>query len=214
MPRASDRFYGDTPHTGGLIFIGPQELMHTSDATTAVMSRNLQGDYSLNRIASAAELLRFAVLLPNLLRPINEPVDLQEQFGGSVGPIPVAGRPPFTGATQLIPPTSWPAKGVRIEDVFIVYKVAVVALTSASFVLDRTEFVNVVAPAVTSIPIDSTTLILATDANPYLITRAVTTPTFFETDNEVLIAEFRILMANTGAIRVYGIGFHVSFNYD
>lgn len=214
MTRVADRFYADAVHTGGLIFIGATQLTNIGSIADAVLTRNAQGDYSLDRTAGAAETLRFAAVFPNLFRPVNEPVDLQEQFGGANGPIPVEGRPPYLDATQLVPPTSWRAAGIRIEDVVVVYEVGVAALTSAALVLDRTAYVDVVAPAVTSIPISATALNLTTNANPHLETRAVTTPTLFENNNEVQIAEFEAVMAITGTLKVHGIGIHVSFNYN
>lgn len=212
--RVADRFYADGVHTGGLIFIGATQLSNIGSVADAVLTRNAQGDYSLDRTAGAAETLRFAAVFPNLFRPVNEPVDTQQQFGGSLGPIPVAGRPPFLDADQLVPPTTWRAAGIRIEDVVVVYEVGVVDLTSAALVLDRVAYVDITAPAVTSIPIDATALVLTTDADPHLETRVVTTPTLFENDNEVQIAEFEAVLANTGTLKVHGIGIHVSFNYN
>ncbi|KKL59609.1 hypothetical protein LCGC14_2213610 [marine sediment metagenome] len=214
MSRTSDRFYADAPHSGGWIFANAHQLGPTSSTGSLVLTRVAQGNYTLNRTAGAAETHRVVFNISNLRR-LNEPQDLQEQFGGSASVPPgVAGRPPFTGATQLVPPTTWPAKGIRIDDVVVIYEVGVVDLTSAALVLDQVIYANTVAPAVTNIPLAATTLTLVVDADPYVITRAVTTPAFLETDLLDLIAEFEVVMANTGTIAIHGLGFHCSFNYD
>ena len=114
----------------------------------------------------------------------------------------------------MIPQTTWPAKGLRIQDVVVVYSVGVVSLTSAALRLDGTAYVDVTAPAVTSIPISATALTLTANANPRLATRAVTTPAFVEIDNHDIVLDVEAVMANTGTLRIYGLGMHVSFNYD
>ena len=168
----------------------------------------------MNYSATGADTVRFAATFPSILRPINEAVDLQQQFGGADGPIPVEGRPPFTDATQLIPPTSWAAKGIRIEDIVVVYQVGVVDFTSTTIRADRAHFVDVTAVDVTVIPVDGTTMDLIVNANPHVHVRPITTPTFFEVDNENITIEYQAVLANTGTIKVYGIGVHVSFNYN
>lgn len=213
MTRAADRFYADAPHTGGWLWASARDLGVVGSVADPTLTRNAQGDWSLNRTAGAAETIQ-AVIGLGALQRLNEAMDFQQQFGGAQGPIPLAGRPPFTDATQLVPPTTWPAKGLRIQDVVVVYSVGVVALTSAALRLDGTAYVDVTTPAVTAIPIDATALTLTTDADPHLATRAVTTPAFIEIDNHDIVLEFEAVMANTGTLRIYGLGMHVSFNYD
>jgi len=214
MPRTQDRFYADAPHTGGFLWANARDLGVVSNGADPLLTRNAQGDWSLNRTAIAAETVQAVINLAAIKR-LNEPVDLQEQFGGSVSVPPGQfGRPPFTGASQLDPQTTWSTKGARIQDVVVVYQVGVVALTSAALRLDGVTFVDVTAPAVVTIPIDATALALTIDANPRLAVRAVTTPAFIETDNNDVILEFEAVMANTGTLRIYALGLHVSFNYD
>ena len=213
MTRAADRFYADAPHTGGFLWANARDLGVIGSVADPALTRNAQGDWSLNRTAGAAETIR-AVINLTAIKRLNEAMDFQQQFGGTQGPIPLAGRPPFTDATQLVPPTTWPAKGARIQDVVVVYQVGVVALTSAALRLDGVTFVDVTAPAVAAIPIDATALTLTANANPRLAVRAVTTPAFIETDNNDVVLEFEAVMAITGTLRIYALGMHVSFNYD
>lgn len=213
MTRTADRFYADAPHSGGWLFANARDLGVIGSVADPALTRNAQGDYSLNRTAGAAETIRAHTGL-GALRRLNEPMAFQQEFGGAQGPIPLAGRPPFTDATQLVPPTTWPAKGIRIDDVVVVYEVGVVALTSGVLRMDGITFVNVTTQVITNIPITSAALAVGTDADPRVETKVITTPAFIETDVNDIVLEAEFVMANTGTLRIYGLGLHVSFNYD
>lgn len=222
MSRSQGAVFADTPHNGGIVFINALELAPAFSANL-VLTRNALGDYSLNRTAGGAETYRVVASLAQALRKITtypgvNGMPFQEQFGTAAGaagyPAGAAGLPPFTGATQLTPPTTMTPKGLKPTDVFVVYQVGVVDLTSASLSLNRTVHANGVAPAVTNIPIAADALSLSFAATPKLATRAITTPAFEVTDNSDVTLEFEAVMANTGTIRIYGLGFHVQYNYN
>lgn len=221
MSRTQGILYADTPHSGGWIWYSSLNLNPFS--ANLVLTRNALGDYSFNRTAAGAETYQVVASLDELKRIVeaaNASNDLpfQNQFGTATGttgyPAGVAGLPPFAGAAQLTQPTAAPSKGVQVTDVAVVYQVGVVALTAASLSLNRTVYANNVANAITNVPISATALTLLTQANPYVAVRTVTTPAFEVTDQSDLALEFAFTMANTGTMRVYGLGFHVNFNYN
>lgn len=221
MSRTQGYFNADTAHTGGWIFYGATSLAPFS--ANLVLTRNALGDYSYNRTATGAETYQLVLQLDEIKRLIEvantlNDLPFQNQFGTATGgtsyPAGAAGLPPFSGATQLVPPTGSPAKGIQITDCVGVYQVGVAALTAASLSLNRTVFANNVANAITNLPIAATALPLATQANPYVFTRAVTTPVFETTDLSDLSLELSVTMQNTGTIRLYGLGLHVNFNFN
>ena len=220
MSRTQGSLYSDTPHQGGFLFADALDLAPGFNANL-VLTRNALGDYSLNRTAAGAETYQIVASLRDMKRLIEvptAPMPFQENFGTAAGgpgfPTSVPGVPPFTGATQLVPPTGFNAKGLRVKDVVVVYQVGVAALTAASLSLNRTVFANNVANAITNVAIAATALALNTQANPYVQILAVTTPVFETTDLSDLTLEFAITMANTGTLRIYGLGFHADFNFN
>jgi len=211
-----ENVYSDTPHTGGLIFIPAMAFTDISASTKAALTRNAEGDFSLNYTAGGAETHRFVVALNMaMIMRLLEAENFQEQFGGSIGPAPAAGFPPFTGTTQLTPRTNAALpKGFQITDVGVVYTIGVVNLTSAALTLDQCTYVNGVANAVTNMPIAATALPLVVAATPYVVTRSVTTPIFINTDLTSVVLELVTVAANTGTIAVAGMFFHGKFNLN
>lgn len=213
MSRTISKVSSETGHSGGLIFICAELL--GKDSANLAITRNGNGDYSLNRVAAGAEVYNVWAT-PQSIRRTLEAYDTQNLFGGSVGPSPrLPLKPPMTAAQMAGQYTATAAvgKGFRIDDIFLVYSVGVVALTAGALSLRRTIFADNVAPAVTNIGIDATALPLTVQANR-LVTRALTAPDYHVDDLSDLTGEFSFTMANTGTIRVYGIGFHVTFNFD
>lgn len=222
--RTQGAFFADTPHNGGVIVVPAHELGRFS--ANLVLTRNAIGDYSLNRTAGGAETYQIVASLAQLLRKVTtypgvNGMPFQEAFGTATGngsnpgyPAGAAGLPPFAGDDQLTAPTTMTPKGIKVTDVFAVYQAGVVDLTAASLSLNRTVYVNGVAPAVTNIPISATALTLTAAATPYLATRAVTTPAFEVTDNSDLELEFAVTLANTGTFRMYALGFHCQYNFN
>lgn len=221
--RTQGCFYADTPHSGGFIFFGAQSIAPFS--SNLVLTRNALGDYSLNRAAAGAETYHPSVTLSGLKRLVEYPgvnnMPFQEEFGTASGtagyPAGASGFPPYSGATQLTPATTSPAKGLKITDVVVAYSVGVVDLTAASLALERTTFANNTALVKTAVAISATALPLTAagdSTGPYVAVRSVTTPAFETTDLSELTLEFTVTLANTGTIAVYGLGFHCQFNYD
>lgn len=223
MPHHAQPMYCDTPHAGGW-FIHDAFNLNTLSGQLLLLTRNALGDYSLNRTAAGAENYNVVFGFDDLKRLIEavppsagSPLPFQEQFGtaaGGPGFPATRGFPPFAGASQLTPPTAWPPKGVQITDCTVIYQVGVAALTAASLSLNRTVFANNVANAVTNLPLGGSALSLPTQANPYVAVLPVTTPVFETADLSDLTLEFAFTMANTGTIRVYGLGMHLLFNYN
>jgi hypothetical protein len=220
MSRTAGTLLMDSPHGGGVVFVDANTLGKYS--ANLVLTRNALGDYSLNRTAGGAETYNVTANLRGVYRltPAYNAI-MQEEFGTAAGtpgyPASAPGIPPFTGATQLVPPTAPPAKGLEVTDVFAIYQVGVADLTSAALSLNRTVFANNTANSITNLPIASTALPLTAagdSTGPYLVTRAVTTPAFEVTDDSDLTLELQVVLANTGTIRLYGLGFHVNFNYN
>lgn len=227
--RTQGAFYADTAHTGGWVYYDAMNLFGSFSGATIsanmALTRNAGGDYSYNRTAAGAETYITPIGLANTKRLIESipsgnsaSLPFQNAFGTAAGgpgyPAGAAGVPPFTGATQLTQPTGNPAKGVQVTDVVAVYQVGVAALTGATLSLNRTVFANNVANAVTAVTISATALPTATQANPYVVVRAVTTPVFETSDLSMLSVELSLTLQNTGTIRVYGLGFHLNFNYN
>lgn len=220
--RTQGAFFADTAHNGGWLFMDAQEIGPNFSANLAY-TRNALADYSLNRVSAGAETYNIVANLSSALRKLTaypgiNGMPFQEQFGTAAGaagyPAGAAGLPPFTGNTELTPPTAPTPKGIQITDVAAVYQVGVAALTSASLSLNRTTFSNNVANAIVNIPISATALSLGTQANPYVAVRAVTAPVFEVTDLSDVTLELAIVMQNTGTLRVYGLGFHVNYNFN
>ena|SRR6267378_1702922 len=225
MAHQADKFYADTPHGGGWLLYDAMMLAPAFSANL-VLTRNALGDYSLNRTAGGAETYTPVASIGQSLHRLIEAQTLQQAGqgpytsaagyvgDGTVGPIPLPGFPPLTATALGTIPTTWPAKGIQITDVAACYLVTTQALTAASLSLNQTVFGNNLANVITNFPIAATALPLATQANPYVVTRAVVTPTFNVTDLSEMTVELSLTMQNLGLLRVYWIGVHVNFNFD
>jgi hypothetical protein len=219
--RTQGVFYADTPHQGGFFIHGASQLQ--TDSANLAIARNAIGDWSLNRTATGAETYHVLLQLDELKRLIEvstTPMPFQEQFGKSAGtsgwPAGTPGLPPFTGASQLTPPTQDVPKGLRILSVWVAYQVGVVDLTSATIGVSRTGFGNNLANVIT--PVLAATAIAKTAAGdatgPYLSEVAIAAPVFENLDSSDILIEATFVMANTGTLRVYAIGFDCDFNYN
>ena len=213
MTRTAGSFFSDGAHNGGWLFYGGPQLISSSPNLAVV--RNAQFDWSLNRVAAGAETYQVVWNSANLRRVIESYLaegTFQEQFNMGA---PLPGRPPFAGVTEITPPgAAGPSKGLQIDNVVVIYQNGVVNLTAASLAAAKAVYADSVAPVFTAIPIDATALSLVAQATPHVMIRAVTTPIFTIDDLSDLEVEFAFTMANTGTMRVYGIGVHCHFNYD
>lgn len=218
--RTAGAFYADTAHGGAYIHFNAYDLANFQ-TTNLALTRNALGDYSLNRTAAGAETYYVVAQLQDdkrLPEPLGAGMPFQMQFGtgsGTPGYVaPAGGMPPFAGASQLTPPTGSPAKGIQITDCYVIYQVGVVGLTTATLSFNRTAYANAAANVITNIPIGATVLSTGVQANPYVAVRPVTTPVFETTDLSDVTLEFAVTMANTGTLRIYGMGFHFNFNWN
>ena len=209
-----DRFYADAAHTGGMYFLGPGDMVDSLTATPVVVTRNGAQSWSLNRTAAGAET-HFIRPANDSLRRLAEAIALQQQFGGSVGPLPAPGRPPFTGASQLVPPTSSSPvnKGNQILDITLAYSITVVNLTTNALTLNTATFANNTA-IVGGTRTLTGTLATATQAQPYVTKITVNTPVFDVTDLQDVWPELQVVMANTGVYQLFGMWIHCNMNYD
>lgn len=216
MPRTASSWSMDTAHRGGWVFVGASELSVLSTTTVPVLTRAAEGDFNLTRTAGGAETIRFIAQFPGLRRILNPvpPLPFQEQFGGSIGPGPNVGIPPFTGQTQLTPSTWPPKKGLMINNIVVSWKETVADLTSMTATLDEIVYANGVANAITNVPLTLPSFPLVAAALPRLVTIPVVTPTMNVDDLSNFMCEVDIVMGNTGVLAFQGIGFHVNFNYN
>lgn len=218
--RTAGLFLADTPHTGGLLWYGAASVNVVGADWT--YTRNAAGDYSMNLPASKGPEY-IIISLDDLKRFIESTagfksgMPFQEQFGTGAGgpgwPAPAPGMPPFTGATELTPPTGDTPKGVRVNKIVLACLITGATLTTHTMNLYRTTYANNVANSVAT-PAISVTMPTTVQTNPYIVTATITTPIFETTDLTDVIVEIAVTTAGSGAYRFYGVGFYVDFNYN
>lgn len=195
------RLMSSSPHTDGLLWIPAEQL--AKDSANLALTRNAKGDWSLNRTAAGAETYNVRGVPTGIVVRTGETYNL-----GQIGAQPAA-----------------PPKGVAVRDLFAVFNVGVVVLTSATLRLGSTQYP---APAAnlanTGSAIVQADIVAATSINPSALTTAgqyVTqrvansaNPAFVVTDITQLELEAVIVMANTGTLKLAGLGAHVNFLYN
>ena len=181
----------DLPHVDGLYLAGAEEL--SKDSANLVLTRNGVGDWSLNRTALGAETYNVRVAINELLRKGEIPNF--QQFG--------------------ITPPAQPAKGIKIIDVFAIYDLGVVDATTLTLRCGKTAYADNVALVQTDI-VAATAITKVQRAGTYVSTVAIAAgnQTFNQTDFSLLEIELVAVLANTGTIKIRGIGMHCHFNYN
>lgn len=232
MSHTQNRWTQDTPQPDGQLFltannfamIGTQSPLTTAGA--GLLTLNQAQSLTTSYWADINQMLRTGVLAtPNLS---------QEQFGtaasqpgpssvsGTSGPLGINGFPPFTGA-QLPTLSSGQVsgakgKGLQINWVDMVYEVDTLALTSATFTLNKTVMPAAgasAAPVVTAIPVTGTLPLVTNTAGQVTRSRiTVTTPAMITADGTSLIAELILVTPATSTVKFYGMIFGVSFNFN
>lgn len=96
------------------------------------------------------------------------------------------------------------SKGFRLDSFDVVYAIAANALDAQSVVLDRIDYANNVAVAVTSVPVTGV-LATATQANPYVTNVAVNTPAFDVTADSKYVIELTVNNAAASQYDFYGV---------
>jgi hypothetical protein len=225
MPRTPGRWNADSPQTGAFTFIDSSQL-HV-DSANLLYTRNTAGDYSLNRTAAAAETYHIIASFGDFLNRIQQTgvdfkTDIQEQFGGQTGPMDFPGKPPFKwgGSGQapwLQPPTGTnpgTTKGMRINNLWVVYNIGVAALTTATVTLQSTTYADNFGLGINTFTLTPSSLQTAARAGNYVTVMTVNAPAFLTSDLSEMTAEMTITMATGGTIKIYGIGAHYDFNYN
>lgn len=218
MSRSHGAFFADTAHGGGFLFYDASQVNATGNFA---FTKNALGDYSYNLAASQAGVI--VIGFADVKRLIEtaalalKNLPFQEKFGAGAltpgWPADAPSLPPFTGLSQLTPPTSDTAKGHQILDCTIIYQITGAAATANAFSLNRTTFANNVANAIVNVPVTGA-LQTAVQANPYVTKLTVNTPIFETADLSDIIAEVNVTTQVAGAYRFYGCIFHVNFNFD
>lgn len=223
--RTQGAFYADTPHGGGFIFHNPSQMAMNG---TFTFNRVSTGQPSVRFVTGAATLfawtgldsLKRLQLAEDTINGSNSPASLpfQTQFGTAAGgtgyPAGPQGVPPFTGATQLTPPTLQPAKGIRVYSVSVIYQLATNALSAHTIAVYRNTFTNGAVLAQTTV-LAATSLGTAVTTNISVVTTAISTPGFEVAAASDLIAEVTVTStASAPTYDLFGIVFNCDFNYD
>lgn len=194
------RLMSSAPHTDGLLFAGAGQC--DRDSANLLLTRNGNGDWTLNRTAAGAETYHIRAILGDMGGMLR----IGEQY--------VLGDFPATGFQTYAP--NAPAKGLEIKDFFAVYKSGVVALTSATLRFGKMVYSSVAggaAPVQTDI-VAATAISTANTANYQEQDILGPSPLVFSVDDLAIVeVEATIVMANTGTLAFVGIGCHVNFNY-
>jgi hypothetical protein len=227
--RTQGSLEADTPNTDGQIFLGPSADWVPTTGTAPVTTA---GAGLLYQLVAASETCNLFSAISQMLRTGQFPrvPYSSQQFGTAAaipgpssvantgGPSGINGRPPFTGANlatvkgqgaQPIP------KGLQINWIDLIYQVLGVALTSVTFGLTNTQFVNAVAPAVTNIvALGANGLTTAVDAQPVRTRITPATPAFSILDGSELIANLNFVTPAGSTVKFYGAVLGVSFNFN
>lgn len=130
-------------------------------------------------------------------------------------PASVSGRPPFTGISSLIQPTSPRAKGVKLTAIYPVYQITGAALTTNTIGIAATTFANNTAPAITPVlSVAANGLATAVQAQPYVTPIIIPTPSFVTTKQTDIELQWNITTGASGTAQIYGIFGDVTYNYN
>lgn len=213
MSKTNGLLQMDSPMTDMKFKLGVMDIFIQAGGGT--ITRNAAGDISINQAAGQAGV--FVIPVNSILERIGMADYLQEQYGGTVGPAGVPGVPPFTGVTQLVPPTTFTPKGIKITDVTVVELITGQPLTAHTIRVDKVAYVNNVANAISAIlAVGANGLPTAVQANPY-VTKVPITPAniaFNTTDNSELVIEIASTTQAGGTYRLYGVFLHGQFNFN
>jgi hypothetical protein len=180
-------------HNDGYIMWGAETL--AKDSANLALTRNGVGDWSLNRTAAGAETY-------NVRGQVSQVRRTGELFNAQLFGV---------NAPALAD------KGIKVIDFFALYDIGVVDLTTLTLRLGKTIY-NANGVALTQTDIVAATAITKTVANLYrsvvLVNADPTVPVFTVDDFAQLEVELVAVMANTGTLKVRGLGMHVWFNYN
>lgn len=212
---------------GGLFMYDASQLNFTG---TATYTRNGAGDVSLNQGSSLT--VQYQMGLADVKRPyLTFPAfpgqgsttsgvlltsnENQEVFGTAAG----GPSNPFGGSAAGVnffgtPGVPW---GVSIIDVFALYAVGTLALTSATITLYRNVYAENVALATTSVVTSAAGATATTSAANacHVFKVSLTQPLVYETtDFSDLLLELVLVTPATSTARVYALGMHAGVEYS
>jgi len=221
---------------GGILFYGAGNVnlpltQQGTGANQAAWTRNATGDWSLNNPnTTGTSALNFIAQLADVKRPyftfpfapgqgtVLTTNEFQEAFGttpaspGGTGP-----GNPFSGGSLAFEGTPAFPWGLAVLDIFAVYSVSTLALTSATLALNRASYTENVAFTNTAIVVP-TALATGTSgsaSSPHVQKVTLAQPLTFESaDFSDLTIELVLTPQATSAIRVYGLGAHVAVEYS
>lgn len=230
MSRTNGQFQMKTPFTDGLIWFNPINNCW-AQAGGATLTRGAAASYYLLQAASQSGVI--VVAFDNVLKRLGTAPFLQEQFGtaaGVAGPTGVANTSDPDGNTiaPYIPPMTkasmttitggeagFVPKGIRVDNVALVYQVNTLALTSIGIRVDKVSYTNNAAPVVVNVLANGANgLQTAVQAQPYVTVIPIAGPVFDVTDNTTFTCEITPVTPATSTFQLFGVALHVSFNYN
>ena len=222
--RTQGVFQQDTAFPDGQIFV----QINPGDATSGTVSLASAGAGLVTTHIGNSQTVVFRKSLNSLLFRYGVQDYAQEQWGSTANgganfkatppavfttPYGVSGNPPFTGSSQLVPPTSRP-KGIQINTAAPIYSIGSADASLNTLGITQTFFANATAPAVTTILTNAAHSMSVTHAtNPYLPTIAVNSGMLTST-NAQYIVEWDITTPSGGTADVYGLLLFVSYNFN
>ena len=228
MPHTDGRWTAGTSFPGFELFLGADRF--TDMAALATTPATLATAGLLFKTVPSTDASIFVSSIGQFLREAlyaNAAYD-QEQFGtatqaapslvvpgpstvsGTGGPLGLPqGQPPMTSSQLATISGNYVGgpgkKGLQIDSVDVIYQVLTVAASAATMGLTSTNFVNLVAPAVTNIiALAANGLPTATAAQPAVTNVAVASPAMIVALDTELLLNINLTAGSGGTIKFYG----------
>jgi hypothetical protein len=207
----------NTLSTGSIVAGAPVNI-----AVLSSVNFTVGGFVTIDTVASGVQEFTRITAIPdgthitvaNIVNSHTTPFPISQNLFTTPGP--ATGRPPFTGLSQLTPPTGRP-KGIAITQMNVIYAVNTTAITVPTVGLFATQYTNLVAPTVTNLIAQATNgLATASAAQPYVIPVPVPVANqgFIITPNTIVGVEFDFTTGASGSVDVLGFSFNCKFNYE
>ena len=183
MPHTEGRYMQDLGFSDARIRASAGDIIFTG--ATLAINRVAAGQWGVTLGTPAAQANTFAInVTQQIIRRLGFFEDTQNFFGASnfnnpaATAIPASAqtrtyRPDVIGAMsaaqQLQPRTAFKTKGFQLNSFDVLYNITTLAATSSTCRVDQTQYVNNIAPAITSILASGANgLQTAVQANPYV----------------------------------------------
>jgi len=230
--RTASRLESSQPYTDAFVSVFPSDVNLSVSIGVSPLLKRLAGPpilWTLNQQDSTS--IVYGVSIAKLLRRTGMAPDLQEMFGTAAGvagpslvsgtgpPSSVEGRPPFTGASQLVPPVGYMAKGFKLINVIFAYSIVTANLIAHTCRIDQTTWPS---PSANTPTLTQTSLLangtngLQTGFSPNYLMTQVSLPTsgFLITDNSDVVIEQAVQANTTGSFNWLGMWLHFQYNYS